>query len=70
MTMYPMTDVENIGLLKMDFLALTTLTIIDDTLKMLRATQSVDLKIDEVPLDDPKTYELFSNGLTSGVFSI
>ncbi len=68
MTMYPMTDVENIGLLKMDFLALTTLTIIDDTLKMLRATQSVDLKIDEVPLDDPKTYELFSNGLTSGVF--
>ncbi len=68
MTMYPMTDVENIGLLKMDFLALTTLTVIDDTLKMLRATESIDLDIDAVPLDDEKTYELFSNGLTSGVF--
>ena len=68
MTMYPMTDVENIGLLKMDFLALTTLTVIDDTLKMLRALESIDLKIDELPLDDEKTYELFSNGLTSGVF--
>ena len=68
MTMYPMTDVESIGLLKMDFLALTTLTVIDDTLKMLRASESVDLKIDAVPLDDEKTYELFANGLTSGVF--
>lgn len=68
MTMYPMTDVERIGLLKMDFLALTTLTVIDDTLKMIRKLESIDLDVDELPLDDSKTYELFSNGLTSGVF--
>ncbi len=68
MTMYPMTDVEKVGLLKMDFLALTTLTVIDDTIKMLRSMESVDIDIDAVTLDDEKTYELFSNGLTSGVF--
>ena len=68
MTMYPMADVEKIGLLKMDFLALTTLTVIDDTLKMLRTAESIDLDIENVPLDDPKPYQLFANGLTSGVF--
>src|SRR3954469_21288909 len=45
-TMYPMTDVEQIGLLKMDFLALTTLTIIDDTLKMLKQQNGIDLDVD------------------------
>ena len=59
-TMYPMTDVEKIGLLKMDFLALTTLTIIDDTLKMLKQHEGIDLDMDALPLDDEKTYELFS----------
>ena len=67
-TMYPMMDVEKIGLLKMDFLALTTLTIIDDTLKMLKLYEGLDLNMDTVPLDDEKTYELFSAGLTDGVF--
>src|SRR5262245_39317048 len=67
-TMYPMTDVEKIGLLKMDFLALTTLTIIDDTLKMLKQHENITLDMDALPLDDAKTYELFSAGLTSGVF--
>ena len=67
-TMYPMTDVEKIGLLKMDFLALTTLTIIDDTLKLLKHQEGIDLDMDDLPLDDEKTYELFSAGLTSGVF--
>ena len=67
-TMYPMTDVEKIGLLKMDFLALTTLTVIDDTLKMLKQHEGIDLDMDTLPLDDEKTYELFSAGLTSGVF--
>jgi DNA polymerase-3 subunit alpha len=67
-TMYPMTDVEKIGLLKMDFLALTTLTIIEDTLKMLREREGVTLDMDALSLDDPKTYELFTAGLTSGVF--
>src|SRR5678815_2651302 len=48
-TMYPMTDVEQIGLLKMDFLALTTLTIIDDTLSMLTQHESIDLNMDSLP---------------------
>ncbi len=68
MTMYPMGDVEKMGLLKMDFLALTTLTIIDDTLKMLESREGVHLDMDNVALDDPATYDLFGNGLTSGVF--
>ena len=68
MTMYPMTDVEKMGLLKMDFLALTTLTVIDDTIKMLASREGVTLDIDSLALDDDETYKLFSNGLTSGVF--
>ena len=52
----------------MDFLGLTTLTIIDDTLKMLKQQEGIDLDMDTLPLDDEKTYELFSAGLTSGVF--
>ena len=67
-TMYPMTDVEKIGLLKMDFLALTTLTVIDDTLKSLQQQEGITLDMDKLPLDDEKTYKLFSDGLTSGVF--
>ena len=67
-TMYPMTDVEKIGLLKMDFLALTTLTIIEDTLKMLKQHEGLELDMDNLPLDDEKTYDLFSAGLTAGVF--
>ena len=66
-TMYPMTDVEKIGLLKMDFLALTTLTVIDDTLKALKQ-EGVILDMESLPLDDEKTYKLFSDGLTNGVF--
>ncbi len=66
--MYPMTDVEKIGLLKMDFLALTTLTIIDDTLKMLKQHEGLELDMDTLPLDDARTYELFSAGLSDGVF--
>jgi DNA polymerase-3 subunit alpha len=63
-----MTDVEKIGLLKMDFLALTTLTVIDDTLKALKQHEGIQLNMDTLPLDDEKTYKLFSDGLTSGVF--
>jgi DNA polymerase III subunit alpha len=67
-TMYPMTDVEKMGLLKMDFLALTTLTIIDDILHMLRQHENLDLNMDTLPLDDEQTYALFSAGITDGVF--
>jgi DNA polymerase III subunit alpha len=54
--------------LKMDFLALTTLDIIDDTLKLLKQHENLDLVMETLPLDDDKTYELFSAGLTDGVF--
>src|SRR5438094_9987011 len=67
-TMYPMTDVEKMGLLKMDFLALTTLTIIDDILRMLKQRENINLNMDTLPLEDEETYALFSAGLTDGVF--
>jgi DNA polymerase-3 subunit alpha len=59
--------VESLGLLKMDFLGLRTLTVIDDTLKTL-AHQGVPLDLDEVPLDDPGVYRLFCEGRTNGIF--
>jgi DNA polymerase III subunit alpha len=59
--------IENLGLLKMDFLGLRTLTVIDDTLKML-AHQGVELDLDEIELDDAETFRLFSEARTSGIF--
>jgi DNA polymerase-3 subunit alpha len=59
--------IEDLGLLKMDFLGLRTLTVIDDTLKILKQ-QGVDLDLDAVPLDDPESYRLFCDGRTSGIF--
>ena len=50
--MYPMADVEKMGLLKMDFLALTTLTIIDDIIRMLKHHENLALDMDALPLDD------------------
>ncbi len=67
-TAYDMKAVEKMGLLKMDFLGLTTLTIIDDALKLIKAS-GVDLNLDTIPLDDHETYEkVFHRALTSGVF--
>src|ERR1043166_9443604 len=63
-----MKAVEKIGLLKMDFLGLTTLTILDDTLKLL-SLRDVKLDLNDLALDDAPTYErVFHKGLTSGVF--
>ncbi len=67
-TQYDMRSIEEIGLLKMDFLGLRTLTVIDDTLQMLREENNTVLDIDSIPLDDKKTYQLFSNGETVGIF--
>jgi DNA polymerase-3 subunit alpha len=67
-TQYDMKGIEDIGLLKMDFLGLRTLTVIDDTLEMLREDLNLALEIDSIPLDDKKTYQLFSNGETVGIF--
>ena len=68
-TAYDMKAVEKLGLLKMDFLGLTTLTIIDDALKLIEQTQGERLDLQTVALDDTLTYEkVFHTGLTSGVF--
>ncbi len=60
--------VENAGLLKMDFLGLKTLTLIKDTVKIVKALHGKELEPDEFPLDDEKTYELFQRGETIGIF--
>ena len=67
-TQYDMKGIEEIGLLKMDFLGLRTLTVIDDTLETLREENNMVLDIDSIPLDDEKTFQLFSNGETVGIF--
>src|SRR5687768_2661240 len=67
-TQWAMKEVERVGLLKMDFLGLSTLTLIRDALDEIKRTKGIDLDIDAVPLDDAKTYELFANGQTYGVF--
>ncbi len=68
-TQYDMVGLEKLGLLKMDFLGLTTLTIIDDALKLIEKHQGVKLVIEDLPLDDKKTYEtVFQKGYTSGIF--
>ena len=66
-TQYTMTTLEELGLLKMDFLGLRTLTVIDNCLKMINS-DGIKLKMDDIPLDDKKTFEMFSKGLTEGVF--
>jgi DNA polymerase-3 subunit alpha len=67
-TGYAKDEIEEIGLLKMDFLGLKTLTLIDDTVRMLKETENIDIDIANLPLDDAATYELFAKGQTSGVF--
>ncbi|GGA61607.1 DNA-directed DNA polymerase [Edaphobacter acidisoli] len=68
-TAYDMKAVEKMGLLKMDFLGLTTLTVIDDCLKLIQQNRGEALDMATVPLDDEKTYEqVFHRALTSGVF--
>ena len=67
-TQYSMKDLETIGLLKMDFLALTTLTVIDNAVRRIREEKQIDLNLDAIPLTDPKVFELFSEGKTNGVF--
>ncbi|MBI4462695.1 MAG: DNA polymerase III subunit alpha, partial [Acidobacteria bacterium] len=67
-TQYAMDDLERIGLLKMDFLGLATLTVVDDALKLIGENRGVQLALEDIPLDDAETYALFGRGATSGVF--
>jgi DNA polymerase III subunit alpha len=67
-TQWAMKEVERVGLLKMDFLGLSTLTLIRDALDEIKRTEGIDLDLDRMPLDDAKTYKIFSDGQTYGVF--
>src|SRR6187401_1949463 len=67
-TQWNMKEVERIGLLKMDFLGLSTLTLIDDALKEIKRTEGIDLDIDTIPLDDAKSYRVFQEGAAFGIF--
>jgi DNA polymerase-3 subunit alpha len=67
-TQYDMKGIERIGLLKMDFLGLKTLTLIDDCCKMITEQTGKRLQPDQIPLDDGATFEMFAAGRTSGLF--
>jgi DNA polymerase-3 subunit alpha len=67
-TQWAMKEIERIGLLKMDFLGLSTLTLLDDAVKHIKETTGDTVELDGLPLDDEKTYQLFQNGQTHGVF--
>ncbi len=69
-TQFPMGDVEKLGLLKMDFLGLRTLTVIHNALKQIEANHGVTIDIDAIPLKDGKTYDLLKNARTFGVFQL
>ncbi|NIV48892.1 MAG: DNA polymerase III subunit alpha, partial [Gammaproteobacteria bacterium] len=69
-TQFDMRCVEKLGLIKFDFLGLKTLTVISDTERRIRATVEADFRADDIPLDDPKTYELLCRGDTEGVFQV
>ncbi len=69
-TQWPMEDLEAIGLLKVDFLGLSTLTIMRRACDLIRQRHGVSLDLDSIPLDDPKIYELLSSGNVMGVFQV
>src|SRR5437763_1395914 len=69
-TQYEMHGVEDLGLLKMDFLGLRNLSVIERTLELLRDGRGVELDIDNIPLDDAKTFELLCRGDSIGVFQL
>jgi len=69
-TQYPMGPVEELGLLKMDFLGLSNLTTINNALRIIKKVYGDDIELSQIPLDDIATYELFQRGDTTGVFQL
>ncbi|MFA6132260.1 MAG: DNA polymerase III subunit alpha [Patescibacteria group bacterium] len=69
-TQYEMHAVEAAGLLKMDFLGIRNLSILGDAVRIIRKVKGVDINIDKIPVDDPKTFELLANGNTMGTFQL
>jgi DNA polymerase III subunit alpha len=67
-TQYDMNALERIGLLKMDFLGLTTLTVLNDTVRLIKQNRGQDIDLSALPLDDAATYAVFSRGDTNGIF--
>ncbi|MGE3841909.1 MAG: DNA polymerase III subunit alpha, partial [Vicinamibacterales bacterium] len=67
-TQWAMKEIERVGLLKMDFLGLSTLTLLDDAVREISRTTGTRVELEAIPLDDDKTYQLFSEGHTLGVF--
>ena len=67
-TQFAMDDLEKVGLLKMDFLGLTTLTVLDDTVKLIAGSRGEEVDLNAIPFDDTQVFEMFSKGLTSGIF--
>lgn len=69
-TQFSMGNLEQLGLLKMDFLGLRTLTVIRDTIELVKRNKGVDIDIDNIPLDEPGVYKMLSQGDTDGVFQL
>lgn len=69
-TQYPMGPIEELGLLKMDFLGLSNLTIINNAIRIIRKVHKTEINLSTLPLDDVKAYELFQRGDTTGVFQL
>jgi len=69
-TQYDMKAVEEVGLVKFDFLGLKTLTVIHHALKIIRRTRGEEIAISEIPLDDPEVYQYLSHGNTAGIFQL
>ena len=69
-TGFSMKSLEKIGMLKMDFLGLKTLTVIDKAVKIVKRTKNIDIDIENIPLDDPLTFQLFAKAETSGIFQL
>jgi DNA polymerase-3 subunit alpha len=67
-TQYDGSHVESVGLLKMDFLGLKTLSIIKDAVENIKKSKGIEINVETLPLNDKKTFELFSNGETTGIF--
>ena len=70
MTQYAMEPIALLGLLKMDFLGLTSLTILDQAMKTVEATRGIKIRLNDLPLDDQRTFDLLSSGKTTDVFQL
>jgi DNA polymerase-3 subunit alpha len=69
-TQFEMKSVEAAGLLKMDFLGIRNLSILGDAVRIIRKVKGIDIEVDKIPVDDPKTFELLANGFTMGTFQL